>query len=71
MTANCIAFISSPIKICELVHSWNTDMQTQLWLQTSTSFLVEEGKSANSDSYPAETQLLSLQEKIGWNPVYI
>lgn len=69
MTAKCITFISSPIKICELVHSWNMDMQTQWWPLTSTSSPFEEEKSANSDSYPAETELLSLQEKIGWNPV--
>jgi hypothetical protein len=40
------------------------DMQTPWWPQTSTSPPFEEGKSANSDSYSAETQLLSLQEKI-------
>jgi len=40
------------------------DMQSQWWPQTSIS-PFEEGKSANSDSYPAETQLLFLQEKIG------
>jgi len=41
------------------------DMQTLWWPQTFTSSLFEKGKLANSDSYPAETQLLSLQEKIG------
>jgi hypothetical protein len=41
------------------------DMQTHWWPLTSTSSPFEEGKSANSDSYPAETELLSLEEKIG------
>jgi hypothetical protein len=40
-------------------------MQTQWWQQTSISSPFEEGKSAYSDSYPTETQLQSLQEKIG------
>jgi hypothetical protein len=33
VTANCLTFTSSPIKICELVHSWNMDMQEEWWPQ--------------------------------------